>query len=140
MKPQTYDDLVIGFSTTYSRTITERDVNLFAEITGDDDPIHLDESIAAAAGYGRRIAQGALIIGCMMGAGSRATEGIASGGVSLGFDRIRHVAPVFLGDTVSVHYEIVSRQPDRKRAVASVTVVNQDAVTVAVADHIIKVL
>ena len=140
MKPQTYDDLVIGLTTTYSRTITENDVNLFAQATGDNDHLHIDEAIAAGTAYGKRVAQGALIIGCMMAAGSKATGEIKSGGVSLGFDRLRHVAPVFLGEEITVHYEITSRDIARRRAVASVTVVNQDGVTVAVADHIIKVL
>jgi len=140
MKPQGYEDLVIGFTTTYSQKINEVDVNLFAKITGDNDPIHTDEAAASATEYGKRIVQGALIIGCMMAASTKVTEGISSGAVSIGFDRVRHVAPVFLGDTITVRYEIVSREEERKRAVAAVSVINQYGVTVAVAEHIIKVL
>jgi acyl dehydratase len=60
--------------------------------------------------------------------------------VSLGYDRIRLVKPVLIGDTVTVHYEIVDRDLDRQRTIARVEVTNQHGETVAVATHVQKVL
>ena len=60
--------------------------------------------------------------------------------LSLGYDRIRLVAPVFIGDTVTTAYEVVATEPERRRATAKITVTNQHGETVAVADHIMKLL
>ena len=140
MAARNFDELIVGLETTYTHTVSEDDVESFAELTGDADPIHIDEAYASATPYGQRIAQGALIIGYMMAASTEATYRIQPGAASVGFDRIRHVGPVLLGDTITVHYRIVSREPKRRRAVAAIEVINQRGETVAVADHIIKVL
>ena len=58
--------------------------------------------------------------------------------VSLGYDGIRFVAPVFFGDTVSVRYKVAALEPDRLRAMAEIEATNQKGEVVAVAKHIIK--
>ena len=58
--------------------------------------------------------------------------------MSLGYDRIRFLKPVFIGDTVTVRYEVEEVDPARKRSVAHVDVVNQDEELVAVGHHILK--
>ena len=58
--------------------------------------------------------------------------------VSLGYDRIRFIAPVFLEDTVTVTYRIQDVEPDRRRSRSEITVTNQDGETVAVGQHILK--
>jgi acyl dehydratase len=58
--------------------------------------------------------------------------------VSLGYDRIRFIAPVFLGDTVTVTYTIAEVDPLRRRSRSRIEVANQQGETVAVAEHILK--
>ena len=58
--------------------------------------------------------------------------------MSLGYDRIRFVAPVFLGDTVTVTYTITEVDPLRRRSRSRIEVTNQHGETVAVAEHILK--
>jgi 3-hydroxybutyryl-CoA dehydratase len=58
--------------------------------------------------------------------------------VSLGYDRVRFLAPVFFGDTVTVDYRITAIDLDRRRATADIQVVNQDGTLVAVATHVLK--
>ena len=58
--------------------------------------------------------------------------------VSLGYDRIRFLAPMFLGDTITLTYRIETIEPARRRATSKVEVTNHDGKTVAVADHILK--
>ena len=58
---------------------------------------------------------------------------------SLGYDRIRLIAPVFIGVTVTTAYEIVSAEPARNRATARVTVTNRHGATAAAADHFLEV-
>ena len=133
-------DIPIGKRVDFEKTVTAADVERFAELTGDFDPLHLDEEFCRATQYGRRIAHGALIIGYMSTASSLMTRGMDRAVASLGYDRIRLVAPVFIGDTVTTAYEIVSTDPARSRATGKITVTNQHGETVAVADHIMKVL
>ena len=58
--------------------------------------------------------------------------------VSVGYDRVRFLAPVFLGDTVTVRYTIAEVDLDRRRSVSSIEVTNQDGDLVAVASHILQ--
>ncbi|MFO0996470.1 MAG: MaoC/PaaZ C-terminal domain-containing protein [Alphaproteobacteria bacterium] len=134
------DDIPVGYTVTVRKTISESDVYLFAGITGDYDPIHVDEEFAKTTPYRTRIAHGALVIGLMSTASSQATRGFSVGVASLGFDRIRHTGAVFFGDTLTVTYEIASHDPARNRATAHVKVLNQRGETVGVGEHVLKIL
>ncbi len=132
----------VGDSVTFSKTVGESDVYLFAGITGDLAPNHVDEEYMKRSSYGTRIAHGALLVGYMSTASSMAIADSRSGGeetpVSLGYDRIRFLAPVFLGDTITVRYEIASIDEERRRSVSEIRVTNQSGQLVAVARHILK--
>ena len=134
--------VAVGDRVSFSKTVSESDVYLFAGITGDLAPNHVDEEYMKRSGYGRRIAHGALIVGFMSTASSLAIAGSRNGGdetpVSLGYDRIRFLAPVYLGDTITVKYEIVAIDVERRRSVADIRAVNQAEELVAVAKHILK--
>src|SRR2546421_2102460 len=93
-----------GDSVTFAKTVGESDVYLFAGISGDFSVNHVNEQYMAQTKYGRRIAHGALLIGYMSTCSTMMIE--KSGGasaqvtpVSLGYDRIRFLAPVYIGDT-----------------------------------------
>lgn len=133
-------DLPKGKRVQFSKTVSESDVYLFAGITGDFDPIHLNEEFCKTTPFGRRIAHGALILGYMSTASTLIHQGFPRPLVSLGYDRIRLIKPVFIGDTVTVNYEIVDVDIGRSRITANVQVVNQHGETVVVANHIQKVL
>ena len=98
MTDQTLSDIVIGGRTEFTKTVTAGDIERFAELTGDFDPLHLDEDFCKTTPYGKRIAHGALIIGYMSSASSMMTGNMDRAVASLGYDRIRLVAPVFIGD------------------------------------------
>ena len=134
--------VAVGDKVTFSKTVSESDVYLFAGITGDLAPNHVDEEYMKLSGYGRRIAHGALVVGFMSTASSLAIANSRSSSeetpVSLGYDRIRFLAPVYFGDTVTVQYEIVAIDEQRRRSVADMRVINQSAELVAVGQHILK--
>jgi 3-hydroxybutyryl-CoA dehydratase len=134
------EGLHVGKRVQFSKTVSESDVYLFAGITGDFDPIHLNEEYCKTTPFGRRIAHGALILGYMSTASTLIHQGFSRPLVSLGYDRIRLVKPVFIGDTVTVTYEIAGIDAERSRTIAKVEVVNQQGETVVVADHIQKIL
>jgi acyl dehydratase len=132
----------IGDSVSLSKTVSESDVYLFAGITGDFSPNHVNEEYMKSSGYGRRVAHGALLVGYMSAASSLVVADSLGGGdetpVSLGYDRIRFLKPVFLGDTITVSYTISSIDTERRRSVADIEVRNQDDELVCVAKHILK--
>ncbi len=132
----------VGDSARFSKTVGEYDVYGFAGITGDFSPNHVDKSYMGKSSYGRLQAHGALMVGYMSTASTmviaKAREGAAETPVSLGYDRIRFVAPVFFGDTITVEYRIAAIDPERRRSTGDVTLKNQDGTLVAVGTHILK--
>lgn len=133
----------VGDQVSFSKTVGEYDVYGFAGITGDFAGNHVDEEFMKRSVYGRRIAHGALLVGYMSTCSSMMIEksrGTESGEtpVSLGYDRIRFLGPVFIGDTVTVTYRIAEVEPERRRARSQIEVHNQNGELVAVAQHILK--
>jgi len=131
----------IGHEVSFSKTVGETDVYMFAGITGDLAPNHVDEVFMAKSSYGRRIAHGALLIGYMSTASTMAVSHARPEGetaVSLGYDRVRFLKAVFLGDTITVTYRIASIDKTRRRSSADIEVRNQHGDLVAIAQHILK--
>lgn len=135
-----YDELAIDWRCeSPSRTISSEDVAAFASLTGDRSPLHLDDAVAAAGPYGRRIAHGLLVVSCSIGL---AVETGAIGGDLIAFaglDRLRFLAPVFIGDAIAVTKRVIERKPvdDARGIVAFDTrIVNQHGeVVVAYVDR-----
>jgi acyl dehydratase len=133
----------VGDQVAFSKTVGEYDVYGFAGITGDFSGNHVDEEFMKRSVYGRRIAHGVLMVGYMSTCSSMMIEksrGTESGEtpVSLGYDRIRFLGPVFIGDTVTVTYRIAEVDAERRRSRSEIEVRNQDGELVAVAQHILK--
>ena len=134
--------IAIGASCRVRKTVSESDVYLFAGITGDFSPNHVDEDAMRQTAFGRRIAHGALIIGYMSAASTRILEGKEADRstwtpVSAGYDRVRFLKPVFIGDTLEVFYTVTELETDRHRSRASIEVRNKSGALVAIATHIL---
>ena len=134
------DDIEIGLSTRFSKTVSESDVYLFAGITGDLDPNHVDEEYCKRTSLGHRVAHGALIVGYMSAASTRILEDFERPMVSVGYDRIRFIKPVYLGDTINIEYVITSLDRELERIISKVEVRNQQGELVCVADHIMQLV
>lgn len=134
------EDYEIGETrTTVGRTITETDIVLHAGQTGDFFPHHMDAEWMKTQPAGQRIAHGTLILSVAVGM----TAGdINPQSMSYGYDRIRFIRPVFIGDTITVTAEIVelaehAKQPERFGVLHElVTVRNQHGETVLVLTHV----
>ena len=131
----------LGARTLFSKTVSESDVYLFAGITGDLAPNHVDEQFMRKTPYGRRIAHGALLVGYMSTASTMVNNLMADRmpsifPVSLGYDRVRFLKPVFLGDTITVRYTVDSIDAAKNRTLAKVEVNNERGEIVAVAIHL----
>jgi len=127
-----------------SKTVGESDVYLFAGITGDLAPVHVDaEFMRTNSPFGERIAHGVLVLGFTSAASTiLAGRLCAAHGwrsmVSLGYDGVRFVAPVRIGDTVTVRYWLKERDASRQRTTSQFEVVNQRGEKVLVGRHIMK--
>lgn len=132
----------VGDRATFSKTVGETDVYLFAGITGDFSPNHTNKSYMEKSRYGRLQAHGALMVGFMSTASTLVIAGSREGAdetpVSLGYDRIRFLAPVYFGDTITVEYVISAVDEERRRSTGDIRITNQDGVLVAVGTHILK--
>lgn len=131
----------VGHSVAFSKTVSESDVYLFAGITGDLSPNHVNKAYMEKSRYGKLMAHGALMIGFMSTASTMAiahSRDAEETPVSLGYDRIRFLQPVFLGDTVTVAYEIVEVNAETRRSTADIKVTNQNGELVTVGQHILK--
>jgi acyl dehydratase len=110
MKTAQIDDFEPGQHVTFTKTFTEDDVRRFVEITGDVNPLHVDESFAAQTQFGRRVLHGMLtasILSTMVGMLLPGTGAIYRS------QTITFLRPVYIGDTVTAHF--VVRSVDRAR-------------------------
>lgn len=121
-----FDELVVGQTAEYSKTITDQDVMAFAGVTGDFNPVHVDAAAAARSRFGGRIAHGMLGAGLISAAIANRLPG--PGSIYLA-QTLRFTAPVRLDDTVTVTVEIVELLP-KKRVRLSTTCRNQSGDTV----------
>jgi 3-hydroxybutyryl-CoA dehydratase len=136
-------EAALGASVTCSKTVGESDVYLFAGITGDLSPNHVDEEAMKGTRYGGRIAHGALLVGYMSRASTliaEECEALMRGHypVSLGYDKVRFLEGVKIGDTITITYRIASVDAERMRTVADVSLANQAGTVCAVASHIMR--
>ena len=131
----------IGAKVSFAKTVSESDVYMFAGITGDFSPNHVNKAYMEKSSYGKLMAHGALMVGFMSTVSTMAiahTREADETPVSLGYDRIRFLKPVFLGDTITVEYEFTEIDVERKRSTADIRITNQDGELTTVGQHILK--
>lgn len=132
-----FEELKIGERAFLRRTITEADIVNFAGITGDFNPIHVDEEYAKATIFQSRIAHGLLtatLIGTVLG-----NKLPGPGCVYLKQD-LRFVAPVRIGDTITAEVEILEKIEPKKILRLNTTCKNQDDKVVVEGEALVKVL
>ncbi len=135
--------LKVGEKAEFSKTIGETDIAMFSGMTGDFDPIHVNEHYARTTMFEKRIAHGCLVMGLLSTTASmmsrRSVERGAKGvPVSLGYDKIRFLKPVFIDDTLTARYTVEEIDPEQARNRSKVEVVKQDGETCLVGTHIMK--
>ena len=131
----------VGDSASFTKTVSESDVYQFAGLTGDFSPNHINKVYMEKSSYGRLMAHGALLVGFMSTVSTMAIAHCRDAEetpVAVGYDKIRFLKPVFLGDTVSTVYKISEIDVERRRSTALVEVANQDNDLVAVGSHILQ--
>lgn len=136
-----YEDYQIGdVRETIGRTITETDVVLHAGQTGDFFPHHMDAEWCKGQDFGERIAHGTLIFSVAVGMTANVINPEA---ISYGYDRLRFIKPVKIGDTIRVAVTVSEKRehkrPEHGVVVERLTVSNQAGDVVLVCDHLLLV-
>jgi 3-hydroxybutyryl-CoA dehydratase len=130
----------IGDTCTFTKTISESDVYLFAGITGDFSQMHMNEEFMKTTPYKTRIVHGVLTFALGSTASTliqlQAKTNIPS--VSYGYDKLRFIKPVFFGDTLTAKYTINKIDVEDLKSFANLEIYNQKDEICIVAQHILK--
>lgn len=125
MKGKTIDEIKVGDFAEFSKTISESDVYLFAGITGDLNPAHVNQQEAEGTRFGGRIAHGMLVSGFISTVLGMYLPG--PGTIYLS-QEVRFTAPVMIGDTITARAEVVELEPQKRKVTLKTTVAKQDGV------------
>jgi 3-hydroxybutyryl-CoA dehydratase len=117
-----FEELVVGQAAEWAKTVTEADVTLFAGVTGDFNPVHVDAVAAERSRFGGRIAHGMLSAGLVSAAIAMRLPG--PGTIYL-TQSLRFTAPVRIGDTVTARVEVVELIAKRRRVRLATSCRNQ---------------
>jgi 3-hydroxybutyryl-CoA dehydratase len=127
MIPRTVHDIALGDGASFAKTISETDVYLYAGITGDFNPAHIDEVYASQTFFKSRIAHGMLTAGLI--SAILGTRFPGPGTIYLR-QELAFLAPVRIGDKIAASVEVIEKDPVRNRLRLRTLCKNQDGVTV----------
>lgn len=136
-KLTTYNDLAVGQKASLTKTITEADLSHFIAITGDINPLHVDDSFAEQTFFGQRIAQGMLSASLFSTLVGMHIPGI---GAIYKSQTLEFLHPVFIGDTLHAWFEIVQIDQDKEEIVIKSWIENQDGVNVIEGETVASLL
>ncbi|MEE9419693.1 MAG: MaoC family dehydratase [Desulfatiglandaceae bacterium] len=136
MKPgKSINELKVGDKAEFSKTISESDVYLYAGITGDFNPAHVDEEYARNTFFEGRIAHGMLTAGFISTVLANQLPGPGTIYVS---QELRFLAPVRMGDTLTARAEVVEIIPDKNKVRLKTTCVIQDGTMVLEGEAVVS--
>ncbi len=124
---KTIDEIEVGDTAEFTKTVSEADIYLYAGVTGDVNPAHIDEVYASHTFFKTRIAHGMLLGGFISTVLGNKLPG--HGTVYMKQD-LEFLAPVRMGDTVTARAEVVEVIKEKNRVKLRTTCVNQDGITV----------
>lgn len=134
VKILTIHDIRVGDRAEFSKTITEKEVMIFAEITGDFNPLHVDEAYAKQTRFGARISHGALLAGFISTVVGMKLPGT---GALYASQSLKFTKPVFIGDTITASAEVIDKIEDRNRIVLKTRCINQNGDAVAEGESVL---
>ena len=123
-----FDELSVGQTAVISETITDSHITRFADLSGDRNPLHLDDAWAAKTRFGGRIAHGAFtaaLVSRVLGMELPGTNSVYLA------QSLKFIAPVRPGDTVSARAEVIDLDAKRRRVKLRTTCSNQRGETIA---------
>ena len=123
MKGITISEMKVGYSASFTKTVSEHDVYTFAGLSGDFNPAHVNEVEAQKGMFGKRIAHGMLSAGFISTVLGTLLPG--PGTIYMG-QELRFTKPVFFGDTITATATVVELIPEKNRAILDTVCTNQN--------------
>jgi acyl dehydratase len=117
----------VGASARRTRTVTRRDIELFTEISGDRNPIHYDDDLAARSRFGGIVVQGGVTSGLLNALVAEQLPGPGSVFLEVAW---RFLAPVRPGDVITARATVLATREDKPVTTLATSVTNQDDVVV----------
>lgn len=117
-----FEEMRVGDTAQFTKTVTEADVLLFSGISGDHNPMHVDQVTAENSRFGGRIAHG--MISASLLSGVLGTRLPGPGAIYMS-QSLRFTAPVMIGDTVTARVEVIELLTQKRRVRLDTTCVNQ---------------
>jgi 3-hydroxybutyryl-CoA dehydratase len=130
------DELQVGQAAEMAKTVTEADIALFAGVTGDFNPVHVDAVAAAQSRFGERIAHGMLSAGFISAVIAMRLPGPGSIYLS---QSLRFTKPVRIGDTVTTRVEVAEVMAPKRRLRLATVCRNQNGETVVEGEAVVMV-
>ncbi|MBM4763768.1 MaoC/PaaZ C-terminal domain-containing protein [Bacillus sp. B15-48] len=143
MNDNIFEFINIGDKVSFSKTIGETDVYMFAGITGDFGPNHINEEYMNKTPYKKRIAHGVLSIAVSSTATAKMVEKCNIKGmmaVNYGYDRLRFIRPIFISDTITVDYTIEKVEIEHFKLISKIEIFNQNQELCTIGQNILKFL
>jgi len=125
-----------GDKASRTQTISDEMIRSFADLTGDTNPVHLDDAYAAGTRFGRRIAHGMIAAGLI--SATLANDLPGTGTVYLS-QTLQFKAPVYPGDTITATVEVKNVHPDKPIVTLSTVCINQDNKVVLEGEAVVMV-
>lgn len=122
-----FEELKIGMSASTTKAFTEKDVLSFAEVSTDNNPLHIDEEAAKNGMFGQRVVHGILVTGLISSVLGTKLPG--AGAVYLG-QEVKFRRPVFFNDEITAICELIELKEEKHIAIFKTTCVNQHGVEV----------
>ena len=130
-----YDEFRVGDTTTFSKTVTEADILLFAAVSGDNYPLHMDAEYAKTTRFGQRAAHGMLTASLLSTVNGLMLQ--KPGGIYVE-QSVRFRRPVFIGDTLTARAEVIELIAAKRRLRVRTSIVNQHGKTVVDGEGVIQ--
>jgi 3-hydroxybutyryl-CoA dehydratase len=124
----------IGTTASRTQTFTDEAVRIFAQVSGDDNPIHLDDAYAQGTPFGRRLVHGILTASLISATIANDLPGRGSIYMS---QTLKFTAPVFIGDTVTATVEVIDFRERRRIVTLQTTCTNQDGKVVLTGEAVV---
>jgi acyl dehydratase len=123
--------LRVGQRARRTQTVTAREVELYAQITGDRNPLHFDPNFARRTRFGNLVAQGGIAAGML---NALVAMDLPGAGTVFMSQSLKYLAPTYLGDTLTAELEVLSLKADKPVCQLRATITNQDGTRVLEGD------
>lgn len=136
MKTVGFKDIRVGDNARFTKTVTQADIDAFAKVSGDHNPVHLSEEFAKTTPFGGIVAHGMLAvsyISTVLG-----TEYPGAGSIFMGLNNVQFLGPVRPGDTITTTVTVTEKHATKPVIKFACACVNQNGATVVKADAIVR--